>query len=255
LSRHYQNFRLSLDENKALVYTGNMDPNVVEGLFSLAAMAVSRRKPNMSVELPSLQDLEVEIQGLYTAPASEAPAVSEVPYKAPESSEKAQAIATGCVPCSIGHLGTCSGLLNEAMRFARSDGIQSEEVIKRCNICLDELNALERMDLRPEMTYGLPDWEKQLAEKALNLSRSLRHDLEGLSSIDALEAIAAKTQGTRQEIGSAWFRERLSRMSPEQRQIVEEKLKAKFSLDQAKKIAAAEAEKEVEARWDSQKKT
>jgi hypothetical protein len=43
-------------------------------------------------------------------------------------------------------------------------------------------------------------------------------------------------------------------MTPEQRQIVEEKLKQKFTLDQAKKVAAAEAAKEVEARWDSQEK-
>jgi hypothetical protein len=231
-----------------------MDPTVVQGFFSLLAMAVSRREPNVSVELPTIEDLQAEVQGLYTpAPVEEDSAVGEIPHKSPESSEKAQAIATGCVPCSIGHLGTCSGLLNEAMRFARSDGIQSEEVISRCNMCLDELNALERVDLRPELIHGLPDWEKGLAEKALNLSRSLRHDLEGLSSTDALEGITAQTQGTRQEIGSAWFRERLSRMSPEQRQMVEEKLKEKFSLDQAKKVAAAEAAKEVEARWDSQK--
>jgi hypothetical protein len=232
-----------------------MDPQVVEGFFNLLAMVVSRRKSNISVELPTIQDLQAEVQGLYnSAPAEEASAVGEVPYKPPETSEKAMAIATGCVPCSIGHLGTCSGLLNEAMRFARSDGIQSEEVISRCNMCLDELNALERVDLRPELMHGLPEWEKQLAEKALNLSRSLRHDLEGMSTVDGLEGITAKAQGTRQEIGSSWFRERLSRMTPEQRQIVEEKLKQKFTLDQAKKVAAAEAVKEVEARWDSQEK-
>jgi len=231
-----------------------MDPAVVQGFFNLAAMLVERRKPHVTVELPTLEDLEADVQGLYTSvQESEEGPVKETPYKGPESLERAQAIPTGCIPCSIGHLGTCTGLLNEAMRFARSDGIQSDEVINRCNMCLDELNALERVDLRPELIHGLSDWEKGLAEKALTLSRSLRHDLEGLSSVDALEAITAKTQGTRQEIGSAWFRERLSRLSPEQRQMVEEKLKEKFRLDQAKKVAAAEAAKEVEARWDSQK--
>jgi len=127
--------------------------------------------------------------------------------------------------CSIGHLGTCSGLLNEGMRFARKDGIQSEEVIGRVNMCLDELNALERVDLRPELIHGLPDWEKTLAEKSLDLSRSLRHDLEQLSSVPQLEEVAAKTQATRQEIGKSWFKQRLSLMPPEQREEVEEQLR------------------------------
>jgi len=231
-----------------------MDPNAIEGMFSLLAWAVSMRKPSISVDMPTVADLEADVRGIY-ASEPRAPGISEVPRSLPESSEKATAIPTGCVPCSIGHLGTCSGLLNEAMRFARSDGIQSEEVISRCNMCLDELNALERVDLRPELIHGLPDWEKQLADKALALSRELRHDLEGVSSIDGLEGITAKTQGTRQQIGSAWFKERLNRLSPEQRKMVEEKLQQKLTLDQAKKVAAAEAAKEVESRWDSQEKT
>jgi hypothetical protein len=228
---------------------------VLETILGLINLGIRKRTTVLSVEMPSIEDLEAKV-ALIDNPVAPAPvAHDEVSHRTPVISEQATAVATGCVPCSIGHLGTCSGLLNEAMRFARSDGIQSEEVIKRCNMCLDELNALERVDLRPELIHGLPGWEKNLAEKALNLSRSLRHDLEGLSSTDALEGITAKTQGTRQEIGSAWFKERLSRMPPEQRQIVEQKLKEKFSLDQAKKVAAAEAAKEVEARWDSQEKT
>lgn len=151
-------------------------------------------------------------------------------------SEKSTAIPTGCIPCSIGHLGTCTGLLNEAMRFARDNGIQSEEVIGRVNMCLDELNALERVDLRPEMIHGLPDWEKPLAEKALSLSRQLRHDLEGVSDVSTLETISANTQSVRQDIGQSWFRERLSRMTPDQRAQVEEKLKER----------AAEREKQEE---------
>lgn len=156
--------------------------------------------------------------------------------------------------CSIGHLGTCSGLLNEAMRFARKDGM-SDEVISRVNMCMDELNALERVDLRPEVIHPLPDWEKTIAGKTLTLSRTLRHDLEQLATVEGLEGIAAKTQGARQEIGNTWFKERLSRMTSEQRKIVEEKLQQKFTLDQAKKVAAAEAANQVEARWDSQEKS
>lgn len=139
--------------------------------------------------------------------------------------EKATAIATGCIPCSIGHLGTCSGLLNEAMRFARKDGLESGEVIERINMCMDELNALERVDLRPEMIHDLPEWEKSLAEQALTLSRSLRHELEGISDVNTLEAVTAKTQTQRQAIGKSWFQQRLQIMTPEQRQQVEEELR------------------------------
>lgn len=132
-----------------------------------------------------------------------------------ESEEKATSIEAGCVPCSVGHLGTCSGLLNEAMRFARKDGINSSNVIDRVNICMDELNALERVDLRPEMITNLSPWEKELANKALKESRAIRHHLESLSSADDLEKAAANTQTARQEIGREWFQQRLAKMPKE----------------------------------------
>ena len=125
---------------------------------------------------------------------------------------KASGIVAGCVPCAIGHLGTCSGLTNEAVRFAKTDGVQSGEVLDRVNMCLDELNAMERVDLRPEMIVTLPSWEKALANQALVASRSVRHDLEGLNSADGLERAAANIQTIRTEIGRSWFKERLARM-------------------------------------------
>lgn len=167
---------------------------------------------------------------LFARPApAEAPLLDEIEESPGALSEKASSIPAGCVPCSIGHLGTCTGLLNEAMRFAHKDGVESGEVIDRVNMCMDELNALERVDLRPEMIHGLPEWEKTLAEQALTLSRDIRHGLEGLSNVTGLEAVAAKTQEQRKAIGKAWFTKRLSLMSPEQRQEVEEKLKARVA--------------------------
>lgn len=148
--------------------------------------------------------------------------------EAPPTDGKESAIATGCVPCAVGHYGTCSGLLNEGMRFARDDGIDSGEVIDRINMCLDELNSMERVDLRPELIANLPPWEKELAEKALSESRSLRHSLEGISSTDQLEKVAAATQTTRQEIGRKWFKERLSRMSPQEKKKLAEKAMEKM---------------------------
>lgn len=136
---------------------------------------------------------------------------------------QASSIEAGCVPCAIGHFGTCSGLLNEAIRFAKKDGIDSAEVIQRVNICLDELNAMERVDLRAELTLNLSPWEKELANKALVASRSTRHGLEDLTSVEDLERVTATTQKTRNEVGKAWFKQRLANMSPEEKTKVAEK--------------------------------
>lgn len=100
---------------------------------------------------------EVELVGEITAISEASPPVVTTAIKEPET--KATSIASGCVPCAIGHLGTCSGLLNEAMRFANKDGMTSPEVIDRVGMCLDELNAMERVDLRPEMVVNLPFYD------------------------------------------------------------------------------------------------
>lgn len=203
----------------------------INDIFGLASYAIKKRKPTAEGDIPTIEDLEAEVEKLRTPESAEMPPEIVEP-SASVISEKATDVATGCVPCSIGHLGTCSGLLNEAMRFARDGGIESEEVIGRVNMCLDELNTLERVDLRPEMIVNLPEWEKTLAEKALNLSRTLRHDLEQLPSAEVLEGIAAKTQGTRQEIGKTWMVGRLKRMTPEQRKIVENELRERAAISE-----------------------
>lgn len=125
---------------------------------------------------------------------------------------KASSIEAGCIPCSVGHFSTCSGLMAEALRFGRKEGVNSNEVISRLNLCLDELNSLERVDLRPELIVNLPEWEKELANKALSESRNVRHKLEGLSTTEDLEKVAADIQSTRQSIGREWFKQRLAKM-------------------------------------------
>ncbi len=150
-------------------------------------------------------------------------AAEEAPAKS-----KATAIPTGCIPCSLGHVGTCSGLLNEAMRFARTDGMASPEVIDRVNICLDELNALERVDLRPEMTVNLQGKEKELATEALVQSKAIRHNLENLKTIDDLEKTAARTQEIRSHIGREWFQNKLSTMPESQKAAIMDKVAAKL---------------------------
>jgi hypothetical protein len=149
---------------------------------------------------------------------------------------KAKDIATGCVPCAMGHFGTCSGILNESIRFAKgADGMASPEVIDRVNMCLDELNAMERVDLRPEMTVQLEGWQKELADKALAESRSIRHTLEGIHSYEDLEKVAARTQTSRKAIGREWFKNALPNMSPEDKEEVKRRVLAKIEA-----MAAAE---------------
>ena len=129
--------------------------------------------------------------------------------------EEASGIKAGCVPCAIGHISTCSGELAEGMRFARSDGMASNEVIDRIGHCLEELNVMEREDLSAQKIASLPQWEKELAIKALNVSREMRHTLEGMSAsstVNDLEAVAAWAQESRQEIVRGWFKQKLTKM-------------------------------------------
>jgi hypothetical protein len=182
-----------------------MNPNTVAillqegGKFISQLLMIAPRKPK-TVEPESALTESVISQEIPQRPAAEA---------AVEAS-KATGIEAGCLPCSIGHLGTCSGLLNEAMRFAKKDGIASGEVIQRVNMCLDELNAMERIDLRSELIVTLPAWQKPLADKALLGSRNTRHRLEGMASVDDLEQTTATLQKTRNDIGKAWFEQRLA---------------------------------------------
>lgn len=172
---------------------------------------------------PAGKSASTTIQEPPRAPETQIEAPSKEKPMITTQEEKASSIEAGCIPCAIGHFGTCSGLLNEAVRFAKKDGVGSSEVIDRVNMCLDELNAMERVDLRPEMIIDLPDWEKELANRSLTASRSTRHGLEGLTTGDDLEKVAANTQKARAEIGRKWFKERLARMPKEEKAKLAEK--------------------------------
>lgn len=140
---------------------------------------------------------------------------------------KGSNIKAGCIPCSLGHIGVCSSLLQEGVRFAQSDGITADVPIDRVNTCLDELNALERKDLTPELIDTLPPWEKELALKTLASSRKLRHSLESITSLDDLIHASAETTAVRKSIGREWFRRKLSTMSPQEKEAL-----AKEALEQ-----------------------
>jgi len=129
-----------------------------------------------------------------------------------EKTSQAENIATACIPCCLGHFSTSSGLLNECVRF-KDDGITSNEVLDRVAKVLAEQNALERVDLTPEMIAQSPEWEREMAERALKQSRSLRHKLENLQSMADIEQAAAETAAFYRKLNREWFQKRLTRRS------------------------------------------
>jgi len=174
------------------------------------------RPPDNKKRLEELRDIFQTAQP--EKPHEEPPELINEPHESlQEIAEEARGgdVATGCVPCSISHFGTCAGLLSEAMRFARKDGLDSNEVLDRINKSLDELNALERVDLDSEKIYYLPPEEKDIAIKSLNASRATRHALESLTTVDDLEKVTADVQTVRKDIGRDWYRYRLSKIPKE----------------------------------------
>lgn len=179
-----------------------------EGSRAVTAILRNRSpKKSLSVTLPIKEAPEEE-----TKPKLP-PVLASLATEDPNLALKAKSVEAGCVPCAIGHMGTCTGLLNEAIRFAKKDGVGVTAVIDRVNICLDELNAMERIDLRPELIVNLSVWEKELANKALQVSRVTRHGLEAGFNVNELESVAASMQSNRQDIGRTYFKHRLKSMS------------------------------------------
>ncbi len=169
-----------------------------------------------------------EVKVLQTPAPVPQPQQTEEDEAAVDEQPKGEKVATSCVGCAIGHLATCAGLLKEAVRFA-PQGMDEPHVIKNLNICLDELNAMERVDLEPSKIIELPEWERELAHKALACSREVRHFIEaGVNSIDQLEKLAAYLIKTREEIGSAWLQKKLRALSKEDKAEIQRRVMAKL---------------------------
>jgi len=128
-------------------------------------------------------------------------------------------IATACVPCALGHFSTSAGLLNETVRF-KTEGITSNEILDRIAKVLEEQNALERVDLTPEKLQGTPEWERGIAEEALEQSRKLRHRLESITEIDELEHAAADTAGYYKKMNREWYKERFRHLGEKEAETV-----------------------------------
>jgi len=149
--------------------------------------------------------------------------VTPTTTQGPEPTSKQGTVATACVPCALGHFSTSTGLLNEAVRF-KKEGITSNEVLDRIAKTLEEQNTLERVDLTPENIRALPDWERDIAEEALQQSRSLRHSLENFQSINQLENAAVDTSSFYKELNRKWFKQRFAHLGPEKAERVAEEV-------------------------------
>lgn len=130
-----------------------------------------------------------------------------------------QDIATACVCCALGHFSTSSGLLNEAARF-KKEGLQSNEILDRIAKVLEEQNALERVDLTEEKLQRTPQWEREIAEEALEQSRKLRHKLEGITSINELEQAAADTASYYRRMNRDWYKGRFAHLGNEKAEAI-----------------------------------
>lgn len=117
-------------------------------------------------------------------------------------------VKSACVPCAIGHFATSAKLLGEAVRF-KKDGMKSPQVLDDIASALGEQNALERIDLTPAKIRILPDWEKDMAQMALDKSRDLRHRLETVKSMEELENIAADTEEFFRMLNRDWASKRM----------------------------------------------
>jgi len=127
-----------------------------------------------------------------------------------EKTSQAENIATACVPCALGHFRRSAGALEEAKRF-KHEGITSNEILDRIADVLKEQNTLERYDLTPMKLQNSPEWERELAEEALEESRQLRHLLEDFTDMKQLETAAARAATFYKRLNREWFQKRLAR--------------------------------------------
>lgn len=112
---------------------------------------------------------------------------------------------TACIPCSRDHLSVTSSALSEGIRFAREKGVRDPEVTRRIRIALDELNAMERIDLAPAEIIKLKGAEKELADWTLKQSRGLRHAITSIKDVETMEqAAAGASQVTEEFMGRLW---------------------------------------------------
>jgi len=145
------------------------------------------------------------------------------PTQPPPEEKPAEDIATGCLPCAVSHFSTSAGLLNEAVRF-KGEGMTSNEILDRIASAIEEQNTLERIDLSPVKIQHLPEWERPIAEEALNQSRQLRHRLENIQSVEELERVAADTKRYYLKLNRQWYKGRFGKLGNEKAEAISQRV-------------------------------
>ena len=181
--------------------------DIVDGALRAAAFAVKHKPPTVTDTIPTVDDLITQLQAESPEDFPQ-PGLGEIPQPVPQ--EIKEKIATACIPCSLSHLATSSGLLNEALRF-KNEGITSNEVVDRIAQALVEHNAMERVDLAVEKIYKLPEWEKCIAEEALENSRRIRHQLVDIKTVGDLERVATDAIQSYRTLFRKWKKGRLGK--------------------------------------------
>jgi len=197
----------------------------IKDIFELVAYGVRKRKLRVEGDLPDTEVLKQQLNGIYppeiTEKAPEKENVGRISHEVEKPPEIASesVVAAACVPCTVGHFSTSAGLLNEAMRF-KKEGITSTEILDRIAKVLEEQNTLERVDLTPDKIENIADWERDIAEEALEQSRSLRHKLESFETIEDLEQAAADTERYYKKLNREWYKGRFAHLGGEKAEVV-----------------------------------
>lgn len=97
----------------------------------------------------------------------------------------------GCRACTAKHFAKCAGALSEAIDFARTDGIEGDEVLKRLAFCHGEISSWEGIDATPASFATLSEERKTWVRKWLPEGRRFRHKLDAIKTIEDLEEVAA----------------------------------------------------------------
>jgi len=164
--------------------------------------------------------------GITDTPSTTPTRTTESPKEAllpATTTQPAEDIATGCLPCALSHFSTSAGLLNESVRF-KGEGMTSNEILDRIAGAIEEQNSLERVDLSPVKIQHLPEWERPIAKEALEQSRQLRHALEGIQSTDELEKVAADTKRYYIKLNRQWFKGRFGNLGSEKAKVISQRV-------------------------------
>lgn len=173
---------------------------------SIITSLLSMKRP----QLKSQDTTTLDVIEVVPAPEPEPEPVREV---AELNDDQKISKGVACVPCSISHLLTCRGLLDEAHRMSH-DGLTADGQ-ERVDQCLGEIAAAERVDLSPANIAKLSGADQVIAKHTAKELREIRHTLEGLKTPEELAAAAAQTTELQKHVSREFFISRKAQQEEE----------------------------------------